>query len=588
MIKARYWILLFGIIIFTPILHASSIYQSHVNIKLASSVQTPSVKEPFWVAVQFKIDPHWHMNSSESGEEGNPLTLKWSLPQGVKVLETIWPAPKLLKYGSVSSYIYEKEVWILVKMEADTPIQQHKIDLNINYVACGDTCMLGNANLELKFPIRESLISQPDLCYWLQEGRQHQDVNTDFSWLLAIVFAFVSGLLLNLMPCVLPVLSLKLLSLLHYKGMLRQQLLKHAAYFTGGVLSSFWVVAGILGILKSQGQQLGWGFQLQSPTFVAFLSVVFLLLALNMWGIFEIGTNLVKLEEKKFGSRSDFSYFSSFLSGVLACVVASPCSAPFMGTALGVAAIQPIFISFLIFSSLAMGLAFPFIMVCVFPASIKWLPKPGRWMETLKQILGFALFATVLWLIWIFGHQKGISEIGELFGVLLVAAIGAWIYGRWGNILNSKSTRKLAALFTILCLGVSSFLIIDTTSRQSLKSSLLQWEVYSPERLQTLREQGRSVFIDFTAAWCLTCQMNKKVALESEAFAKKVNQHGIVVMKADWTNQDPKITAALADHGRNSVPLYVLYQGNEKSPPTILPQILTPEIIRNAFDALKK
>jgi thiol:disulfide interchange protein DsbD len=255
-----------------------------------------------------------------------------------------------------------------------------------------------------------------------------------------------------------------------------------------------------------------------------------------------------------------------------------------MGTALGVAAIQPFFISFLIFSSLAIGLAFPFIMVCVFPKTIKWLPKPGRWMETLKQILGFALLATVFWLVWIFGHQKNIDDVGELFGILLISAIGAWIYGRWSNINNSRLTRKLATVCMTLSLGMSSFLIVNVTSGTSIRPLPFQWETYSPERLQVLREQGKSIFIDFTAAWCLTCQMNKKVALESEGFLKKVNQLGIVVMRADWTNQDPKITEALADYGRNSVPLYVLHQGGEKSSPTILPQILTPQVLINELD----
>ncbi|NBT85021.1 MAG: hypothetical protein EBT45_00745 [Alphaproteobacteria bacterium] len=584
MMKARYWVLFFGIVLFSQLLLASSLYPSHVEIKLASSVKTPLAKEPFWLVVQFKMEPGWHINGPEAVEAGNPLTLNWSLPTGVRILETVWPEPKMVQHGSIVSRIYEKEVWVLVKLEADVPLHQGKVGLDIKYVACGDSCMLGNSHLDLNFPVDTALISEPDLYYWLQEGRLHQDVNMDFSWVLAIVFAFISGILLNLMPCVLPVLSLKLLSLLHYKGLMQNQLIKHATFFACGVLSSFWAVAGILAILKSQGQQLGWGFQLQSSTFVAFLSVTFLLLAMNMWGVFEIGTSLVGLDEKKLGSQRDFSYLSSFLSGVLACVVASPCSAPFMGTALGVAAIQPFFISFLIFSSLAIGLAFPFIMVCVFPKTINWLPKPGRWMETLKQILGFALLATVFWLVWIFGHQKNIDDVGELLGILLISGIGAWIYGRWSNINNSRLTRKLATACMALSLGMSAFLIVNVTSGTSIKSLPVQWETYSPERLQVLREQGKSVFIDFTAAWCLTCQMNKKVALEAEDFIKKVNQLGIVVMRADWTNQDPKITAALADYGRNSVPLYVLHQGGQRSSPIILPQILTPKILVNELD----
>ncbi|MBY0281454.1 MAG: thioredoxin family protein [Alphaproteobacteria bacterium] len=587
MTKARNWALFFGIVFFSQSLIASTPFLSHVEIKLASSVKTPSAKEPFWLAVQLKMDPGWHINSSEACEGGNPLTLEWSLPKDLKILETVWPEPKMVQHGSIVSRIYEKEIWVLVKLKADVALHQAKVELDVHYVACGDSCMPGNSHLELDFPVETKLISEPDLYYWLQEDRLHQDVNMDFSWVLAIIFAFISGILLNLMPCVLPVLSLKLLSLLHYKGLMRHQLIKHATFFTSGILSSFWLVSGILAILKSQGQQLGWGFQLQSPTFVAFLSVIFLLLAMNMWGVFEIGTSFVGLEDKKLSSRDGLSYFSSFLSGVLACVVASPCSAPFMGTALGVAAIQPFYISFLIFSSLAIGLAFPFIMVCAFPKTIKWLPKPGRWMETLKQVLGFALMATVCWLVWIFGHQKGNDQVGNLLGILLINAVGFWVYGRWSTINYSDLIRKLAVLCMALSLGVSSFLIVSVTSSPLLKSSSVQWEAYSPERLQVLREQGRIVFVDFTAAWCLTCQMNKKIALESETFLKKVEQLGIVVMRANWTNQDSKITAALADYGRNSVPLYVLHQGGEKTPPRILPQILTPNILLDELSKIK-
>ena len=585
MIKFCRFVFLWGVIFLSQCLCALPAHHSHVDVKLTSSVKEPVGAEPFWMAVQFKINPGWHINSNEPGEAGNPVTLNWSLPQGLMILETVWPEPKTIQYGSMVSRVYEKEVWVLVKMKADPAFRHGKIDLRVDYVSCADSCILGNSQIEIKFPVTEPLISSPDLCYWLQKDRLHQDVNMDFSWMVALVFAFLSGILLNLMPCVLPVLSLKLLSMLHYKELTRKQLIRHAVFFTGGVVSSFWTVSGILAFLKGQGQQLGWGFQLQSPTFVALLSLVFLLLSMNLWGVFEIGTRFIDIEDKALKHKSNFSYLSSFLSGVLACVVASPCSAPFMGVALGVAAIQPFFVSFLIFTSLGIGLAFPFIMVCVFPKSIKWLPKPGRWMETLKQFLGFGLMATVCWLMWVFGHQKGIDQVGVLFGILLISAVGCWVYGRWSGMHQPKLTRVFAVVCMFLSLGISAALIVNITLERPVKH-LMQWEVYSPERLQALKDRGRTVFIDFTAAWCLTCQMNKNMALESKSFVEKVKQLDIVVMRADWTNQDPKITTALADYGRNSVPLYVLHQG--KLPPAILPQILTPQILTEALSNTPK
>jgi len=570
MIKIRYWpLLLFCGLFLISGAKASTSDSLHVHVHLASSVKTPSEKQPFWVVAQFSIDPGWHIYGPKA-DQGAPLTLNWSLPQGIRILETLWPEPK--------NSVYEKDVWVLVKMETDRPLLNHKITLDTQWAACSKTCTLGEAHLDLNFPIEGDLVSEADLSYWLQK----KTIDNNFSWVLAVVFAFMGGIILNGMPCVLPVLSLKLFSLVRHQGLQRRQLLGHAAFFTAGVLTSFWIIAGFLALFKNQGQHLGWGFQLQSPTFIGFLSVIFFLLAMNMWGVFEVGTSFVGLEEKTLSLKNKTSALSAFLSGILACVVATPCSAPFMGTALGVAAIQAPFISFLIFTSLGLGLSFPFIMVCAFPKTLHWLPRPGSWMETLKQILGFALMATVLWLGWIFGHQQGVDGIFQLLCALLIVALGAWVYGRFGT-----TTRILSGLYGVSSLLAACFLIVTLTSRSPTSVPSIQWEVYSPERLQSLREQGHPVFIDFTASWCLTCQVNKKIALQSESFTKKIKELGIVAMRADWTNRDPKITEALAEYGRNSIPLYVFHHGKETEPPVILPQILTPQILVDQLESIR-
>jgi thiol:disulfide interchange protein DsbD len=407
---------------------------------------------------------------------------------------------------------------------------------------------------------------------------------------IAILFSFLGGIILNLMPCVLPVLSIKIMGIIQQAHDEHTQPWRHGWMFTAGVLVSFWALAGALHILKSCGAELGWGFQLQEPIFIIFLAVFMFIFGLTMFGVFEMGTSLTTVEGKT-GKKSGF--LGSFISGVTATIVATPCTAPFMGSALGFALTQPAWASLLVFTFLGLGMAAPFILISSIPALLKYIPKPGRWMESLKQFMGFLLVATVIWLLWVLGMQAGANLVIIVLFSLLFTAISAWIYGRWGHLAMPKLTRIKAILTALIILiatngwvflNANDFVIVPNNTVTANKTGI-QWENFNPEKVDQLVREGKPVFIDFTAAWCLSCQVNEQIAFSPEEVQNKFKELGITAFKADWTNRDEMIAKALAKFGRNSVPLYVLYTGKKNAEPYLLPEIISPDIV---LDALKR
>ncbi|MCB9058344.1 MAG: thioredoxin family protein [Calditrichae bacterium] len=407
--------------------------------------------------------------------------------------------------------------------------------------------------------------------------------------LLALVFSFLGGIILNLMPCVLPVLSLKILGFVQQANEDKSQAWKHGAVFTLGVLISFWVLAGSLLALRAGGEQLGWGFQLQEPAFLIILSAFLFLFGLSMFGVFEIGTSLTTIEGKT-GRKS--GWVGSFVSGVTATVVATPCTAPFMGSALGYALTQPAWASMLIFTFLGLGMAFPYVLLASMPSLLKFVPKPGRWMESMKQFMGFLLVATVLWLLWVLAQQAGAMMVILVLASLLILSIAGWIYGRWGNLAMPAKTRMtstiVATVITVLTLfftlkSIDTFAAVPQSGESISKSEGINWQPYSDQLVSELRESGQPLFIDFTAAWCLSCQVNERVAFSSKDVQNKFTELGITPVKADWTSRDENITRALASYGRNSVPLYVYYPAGKESAPVLLPELITPGIVLETF-----
>ncbi len=406
--------------------------------------------------------------------------------------------------------------------------------------------------------------------------------------LLALLFAFGGGILLNLMPCVFPVLSIKLLGFAQGREGHGADLRRHGLVFALGVVVSFWVLAGALLALRTAGAGLGWGFQLQSPGVIAFLALLMFVLGLNLSGVFEVGFGLAGI-----GGRLDrkTGLGGAFLSGVLAVIVATPCTAPFMGAALGYAFAQPAVVALAVFTALGLGMALPYVLLSSFPSWLERLPKPGPWMSSLKQALAFPLFATTIWLVWVFGQQTGVDGAAMLLFSILLASIAGWLVGRWDRTRISRRqhvfTRGLAAVAAGLALwtaviGARSTLVAGAAAAAPAGD---MWRPFDPVDIESLVTAGSPVFVDFTAAWCLSCQVNKRVALHTAEVEDAFRRRGVATFRADWTSYDSSITAAIDRLGRSGVPVYALYPG-AGAPPVLLPELLTPAIVIDALEAV--
>jgi thiol:disulfide interchange protein DsbD len=408
---------------------------------------------------------------------------------------------------------------------------------------------------------------------------------SSMSLLAALGTAFLGGLILNLMPCVFPVLSLKLIGLAQHRTH-SGPMAAHGVAFAVGVVLSFVLLAALLIGLQQAGSALGWGFQLQTPWVVAALTVLFFGIGLNLLGVFEftMATGVANLKAADaLADKSDWR--GSFGTGVLAVIVASPCTAPFMGAALGYAITQPAVIALSVFAALGVGMAAPYVLLTLFPSLLAKLPRPGRWMELFKQFMAFPMFATCVWLLWVLAQQVDAGGVALALGVLVAVGFTLWALGlsqrgarvfRWVAVVGGMLTA-----LTFAPIATSEALAPGTRSTADAG-----WTEYSPEKLTQLRNEGKAVFVDFTAAWCVTCQVNKRVALRADNVKARFATDNIVLMRADWTNRDEKITQALAQFGRNGVPLYVLY--DRKGEAAVLPELLTEGIVLAALDKVKQ
>ena len=516
----KLWVGLFCILLsFSS--RAAEISQATDMVELSAITQYDQINpnQNLGVLLKFKIKNGWHIFSQNPGEIGMPTSLSWNMPEDFKLNEIGWSQDEeFINEGFVQrgfgDTAYYQAMIVPSPMDGDIA----KIEITAKWLVCGDECFPEQKTLELNLPISDlDQISTNEWNSaieaakpWFLPKPKHQNM----WWML--FFAFIGGIIMNAMPCVFPILAIKVVAMAKSAN-LNSRI--EALLYVAGVVISFMIIAAILLLLRQQGEQIGWGFQLQSPWFVGIMATIFILAGL-------LFLDVISLNLPIFNNMAEVSCHNSklnaFFTGLVAVLVATPCTAPFMGVAVGYALSAPIYTYYPAFLSLALGYALPFALIAWFPKLVqKILPKPGKWMVVLQKICAIPVLLTALWLLWVLANQVFPKQAADV-----------------------------------------------------------NWQEYDAKKVESLALSGQPVFVDFTAKWCLTCLMNKQTTLDSEEFVKLAKENNIALFRADWTNNDEAISKALSEYGRSSVPLYVYYNG--KSPtPEMLPQILTLNIIKD-------
>ena len=667
-----------------------------------ATVQTPQVRaqllahapqgiqpgQTFWLGLQLDHEPHWHTYWRNPGDSGLATQLSWTLPDGLKAGDIIWPTPKKIAIGSLTNYGFEGSQLLVVPIQVSQDFKAPEgldVILQAQWLVCRQECIPQDGRFRLRlatngatalqaplfesalrlqaralapllgqtearvsqqgqrlqlhvsglpadwqgrnlnwFPITPEIVSnsgqegrdwtqswkggvwtaelpvsperseQPAVLEWLltlgesmsKPGLMVQtsvvgtwpatappaqvspalaqalknntapvaSEVTPTVWLWALIGAFVGGLLLNLMPCVFPVLAIKVFALAQ-PGQMRTAHRWGGWAYTVGVVFSFMALGGLMLALRAAGQQLGWGFQLQSPVVVAMLCLLFTLLGLNLAGLFEFG---LFIPDRWATMQSRHPTVNALGSGVLAVAIASPCTAPFMGASLGLAIGLPAWQALPIFAAMGIGLALPYLAASWWPVLAQAMPRPGAWMVTLRQALAFPMFATVVWLLWVLGQQTGMDGSAALLGLLVATAFLVWAWGLQGR---TRWILSAVGLAMICVIGQTLWPLLNAAAQEPSAASTpeTRWQAWSEPTVQNALAAGRPVFVDFTAAWCVTCQFNKKTTLSDPEFLNTVQERQAVLLRADWTRRDPAITQALIQLGRSGVPVYVVY-----------------------------
>lgn len=562
-----------------------------VKAELVAEVRQAVPGQPFRVAVRLIHEENWHTYGKVLPPDviGKPTTLKWTLPEGWTMEELPWPPThEVPSTDGKTSEGYDGTVYLPARLTPAGKVgDTAEIVVKVDALACDPkNCMPAKAEARLTLTLAASAEMDPAVAevFAAEPAAEKQGEPKSESPAVAaakpahsfgvyLLFAFIGGLILNIMPCVFPVLGIKIMSVVQQAGEDRRRVLLHGLAYTFGILLCFWALGGLV---ISLGK--AWGFQLQSPDFVFGLAAFFLVFALNMAGLFEIGASAVGVGADL---QAKQGLSGSFFSGLLATVVATPCSAPFLGPALGFAVTLPALQALLMFSCIGLGLASPFLLLSLMPGLVAKLPRPGAWMESFKQGMSFLLFGTVAFLVWVLtGMVEGQPLLFTLLG-LVVIALGCWIYGRWSLPHKPTRTRRLAVVLALLALAGGLALGWPQVEKGapgpagSQVENGLTWQAWSPEKVAELRAAGQPVYIDFTAKWCLTCQVNKRVYKDA-GLQKLIAEKKVVLLKADWTNEDPRITEALSALGKAAVPVNVLYLPGQDAP-VILPELLSVE-----------
>jgi thiol:disulfide interchange protein len=576
----------------------------HTRVKLLCENETVAPGDSFDVGILLRMDPGWHTYGNPPGDAGLATSVKWELPAGFEASPLRWPRPEEFKEGELTVYGYHDEVLLLSRIRV--PAQDYangrvvRLDARVEWLECKNLCVPGTATVSTTVRIGESRPTRSAEVVALFEKYRRRippdggpppvalakgtdTVRGEASLWQMLLAGFIGGLILNLMPCVLPVVAIKVL------GFLRESQegaspRTSALVYSAGVLCSFGGLASLVAGLRAGGEQVGWGFQFQNPYFLMAMALVTTVVALNFFGVFEIQLPSRALTSAaKLAGRTGMT--GAFFNGVLTTLLATPCTAPFLAPAIGFAFSRSATVIFLVCTAIGVGLAAPYVVLTWHPPFLKWLPKPGAWLNRFRQTMGFPLLATTIWLLWILDRSFGSEVAWPVSLWLLFVALAIWLVailapGRFTPLLGA------VLLVTLVAWRPVSARVSAAGGRSwpVAAPSGLEWQPFSKAGLQVALRTSRPVFIDFTADWCLTCQVNRRSSLDDPRVAQRFRELKVLPLLADWTRRDDEVADALRQFGRAGVPLYVIYPANRTRPPILLPEILTPSIVLDALN----
>ena len=570
---------------------------------IALGNESPS-GEALLIGLQIATEADWHFYWSGIGAVLLEPTISWNLPAGYKVEAVNHPKPSFFDYGGFMGYGYDGSTVFLYRLlRENSAVEDYalgdllEVTASVDWVLCKDVCIFGSEKVSLGWTVSDRDLSTEESAFLnrlleSKELKQNKTLENRFlemglvGWLMA---AFLGGAILNLMPCVLPVLSIKVFSLIEHAGIDSSKRFIHGLMYSVGVILSFIVLAILLMGLRSLGEEVGWGFQLQDPFFITFLIILFFLLGLNMLGLFEIGSSFARLSNASISNRSD--WLGSFATGILAAVVGAPCVGPFIGGVSGIALQVDTGLGILIFAMIGFGMAFPFLILSWIPGLLRFLPKPGAWMVRFRQVMGGVLILSTAFLIWVVKQSVSFDGVFLVLILLLFILLAGYLLGRWGRISESKATQRRAKLASLVLIMIPGFIVgqhldrlYDEVASKNVVYKDGVWEKWAESSVRTALDSGQGVFVDFTASWCLICQSNKTLVLRKKKTEALFDKYGIRLFVADWTQNDPEITRALESYGRSGVPLYILKtpDGTEQ----ILPQNLNYSLLETAVETL--
>lgn len=617
----------------------------HTSLRMVADVKEVVPGSTFMLGVELTMQPGWHTYYKESGDAGMPTSIEWVLPPGYKHGDLLWKKPHKFDDGGIVTYGYAEKTVIAAKITApDTiPDGEQKLVAKVKWLECKELCIPGSGETSMILPAgKKGSTAQPGETDAFKgsgfEGRT-SDLTTDghgttsgdsassattntstgsapassggsildrnltpadaggtMPSYMYFALAVLGGFILNFMPCVLPVIAIKIISLMEQVNDEPGRVRLQGLVFAAGILSSFLVLGALVLAAREAGQSVGWGFQMQYPPFVIAMATIIMIFSLSLFGLFYVTVNPGQEQIDKLASKEGLT--GTFFKGVLATVLSTPCTAPALGPAVGFAFAQPPIVIFGIFEAVGLGMSLPYLLLTINPNWLRFIPKPGVWMEKFKEAMGFVLLATVAWLLSVVGAQVGAGGVQSVGFFLTGIAFAVWVSARFTD-LSSTSQRK-AVVWSISGLISAACLYVFILSRPDLMGNLpaekasaktvvtesgITWVPFSIEDLDKNIAANKTILLDFTADWCLTCKVNEKTVLDSAPVVEQLKALNVVTMKADWTRRDETISKLLQKFQRSGVPLYVVFPAGRGSSPIVLPEVITPQLV---VDKLKE